>query len=75
MTRLAILSMWPNDRRQPVDADVDVLGGFLASRDVQIAAARRAGADEHRVVFFRQHVLQRVDDHTAELEIDTEFRM
>ena len=36
-------------RRQPVDADVDVRRRFLAARNVEVAAARRAAADEHRV--------------------------
>src|SRR6266498_18361 len=38
------------DRGQPVDADVDVLRRFLASGDVEVAAARGARADEDRVV-------------------------
>ncbi len=34
---------------QPVDADVDVRRRFLAPRNVGIATARRAGADEYRI--------------------------
>ena len=40
------------DRRQPVDADVDVRGRFAAAGNVEVAAARRAAADEDRVVAF-----------------------
>ena len=49
------------DAGQPVDADMDVGGGFLAAGNVEIAAARRAGADEDRVVAFGQQRLQAVD--------------
>ena len=62
ITRLPMLVMWPNDTlRQPVDADMDVGGGFLAAGDVEVAAARRAGADEDRVVVLGQQRLQAVD--------------
>ena len=57
ITRLPTLVMWPNETEdEPVEADMDVGGGFLAARHVEIAAARRAGADEHRVVAFGQHL-------------------
>ena len=36
-------------RRQPIDADMDVRRGFDAARNGQIAPARRAAADEHRI--------------------------
>ena len=39
------------DRFQPVDADVDAVG-FVAAREIEFLAARRAGADEDRVVAF-----------------------
>src|SRR5215213_2947113 len=39
-------------RREPIDADVDVLRRFLAAGKFQFAPARRAGADEHRVPAF-----------------------
>ena len=42
-------------RRQPVDADMDVLSGFLAAGDFQLASARRAAADEDRVVVLGEH--------------------
>src|SRR6201996_6818980 len=35
---------------KPVDTDVNVAGGFLATGDFKLAATRRAGADEDRVV-------------------------
>ncbi len=53
MTRRPIFSTWPNETDgEPFDADVDVGGGFLAAGDLELAAARRAGADEDRVVIF-----------------------
>src|SRR6185312_10064697 len=58
--------------RQPVDADMDVLGRFLAAGDVEIAAARRAGADEDRVPAFGDQRLQRVDALAA-AEFDAEI--
>jgi len=38
------------DIGEPVDADVDVFGRFLASRDVEVAATGRARTDEDRVI-------------------------
>ena len=55
ITRLPILVMWPNEtERQPVEADMDVGGRFLAAGHVEVAATRRAGADEDRVVSLRR---------------------
>ena len=59
------------DRREPVDADMDVGGGFLAAGNVEVAAARRAGADEDRVVAFGEQRLQAVDALAA-AELDAE---
>ena len=59
------------DVGQPVDADVDVLAGFLAAGNVELAAARRAGADEDRVEVLRQQRLHAVDALAA-LELDAE---
>ena len=59
------------DRGQPVDADMDVGGGFLAAGDLELAPARRAGADEHRVPAFRQQRLEAVDALAAD-ELDAE---
>ena len=52
-------------RGEPVDADVDVLGGFLAARNVELATARRAGADEYRVPAFGEQLLQAFDRPSA----------
>src|SRR4029077_20545888 len=41
-----LVDMAERDTRQPVDADMDVGGGFLAARDLELAAARRAPADK-----------------------------
>jgi hypothetical protein len=35
-----------------IGTDVDVLGRFLAARNIEIAAARRAAADENGVIIF-----------------------
>src|ERR1019366_7275058 len=48
------------DAGEPIDADVNVLGPFLAPRDVDVAAARRARTDEYRVVAFGQQGLHAV---------------
>ena len=63
--------MAERDRRQPFDADVDIGGGFLAAGDVELAAARGAGADEDRVVILVEQLLQAVDAMAA-LELDAE---
>src|SRR5580704_11212398 len=47
--------------REPVDADMDALCRFLAARNVEVAPARRAGADENRVPILRQQRLEAVD--------------
>src|SRR5690242_7953422 len=56
---------------EPLDADVDVLGRFLAPGNVELAPARRAGTDEDRVVVFGEQLLQAVDA-VAALELDAE---
>ena len=59
-------------RGQPVDADMDVLGRFLAAGNVEVAPARRAGADEDRVPALRQQRLHTVDARAA-AELDAEI--
>src|SRR4029077_9486312 len=49
------------DAGEPVDADVDVLGRFLAAGNVEVAAARCAAADKDGVEVFRQQRLHAVD--------------
>ena len=46
---------------EPVEADMNLRRGFLAAGQVQIAATRRAAADEHRVVALGQQILHRFD--------------
>src|SRR6267378_3292980 len=58
---------------QPVDADVDVLRRFLAPRNVEIAAARRARADKDRVVVLRKQLLH-ASDLRAAPELDAEIQ-
>src|SRR3954467_8537086 len=54
-----------------MDADVNIGGSFLAARNVELASARRAGADEHRVPALRQQRLEAVDALAAD-EFDAE---
>src|SRR5208282_1827332 len=54
------------DAGQPVDADMDVLSRFVATGDVEVAAARRAAADENRVKPFGQQRLHAVDALAAD---------
>ena len=58
--------------RQPVDADVDARRGFLASRNVDVAPARRPAADEDRVPAFGQQRLQ-APDPLSRAELDAEI--
>ncbi len=67
MTRLPIaVDVAERDAGQPVDADMDVLDRFLAAGNVEIAAARRAAADEDSVKIFREQRLQAVDALAAD---------
>jgi len=50
---------------------VDVGGGFLAAGNVELAPARCARADEHRVPAFRQQRLEAVDALATD-ELDAE---
>src|SRR4029079_11873530 len=47
------------NRGEPVDADVDVLRALPAARDVEVSAARCAGADEDGVVALLHQRLHR----------------
>ena len=59
---LADLVMWPKETLgEPVDADMNIGRGFLAAGNIEVATARRAGADEDRVPVFGQQRLQAVD--------------
>ena len=60
------------DAGEPVDADMDVLGRFLAAGNVEVAAARRAAADEDRVKVFGEQRLHAVDALAAD-EFDAEI--
>src|SRR5205823_15093334 len=53
------------------NADVDIGRCFLAAGDLEIAAARRTGADEDRVPAFRQQRFEAVDRLAAD-ELDAE---
>ena len=66
-----LLDMAERHAGKPVDADMDILRGFLAAGDIEFAAARCAGADEDRVVIFGQELPQAVDALAA-FEFDTE---
>src|SRR5579863_1518682 len=66
-----LLDMTKRDAGEPVDADVNIACRILAAGDVELAAARRAGAYEDRVVIFGKQLLQAVDACTAS-ELDAE---
>ena len=66
-----LADMFERDRGQPFDADVDVGGGFLAAWNLEFAAARRAGADEHRIEILGEQLLKAIDA-VAALELDAE---
>src|ERR1700733_2216715 len=55
-----LVDVTEGDAGEPVDADVNVLGRFLAAGDVEIAAARRAAAHEDRVKVLREQPLHTV---------------
>src|ERR1700722_11304893 len=67
-----LLDMTERHAGKPVDADVDMGGGFLAAGNVELAAARCAGADEDRVVILAEQRLQAVDALAA-FELDAEI--
>src|SRR5437016_7058262 len=54
--------MAERDGGQPVDADMDVGGGFLPAGDLELAAARRARADKDRVPALGEQRLQAADE-------------
>jgi hypothetical protein len=60
------------DAGEPVDADMDVPGGLSAARNVEIAAARRAGTDEDGVPILGEQRLEAVDA-LAGTELDAEI--
>src|SRR3546814_7559777 len=55
------------DVGQPVEADVDVRRAFPASRQVEVAPARSAAADEDGVEVLREQFLHRIDAPVAEI--------
>ena len=65
-----LLDVAEGDAGEPVDADMDVGGGLLAARDVEVPAAGRAGPDEHRVEAFGQEALEALDA-LAQAKLDT----
>src|ERR1700686_7826 len=67
-----LAGVFERDRGEPVDADVNIGGRFLAAGNIEFAAARRAGADKDRIVVFAEQFLQAVDALTA-FELDAEI--
>src|SRR6266436_8346327 len=57
---------------QPIDADVDVFGGFLAARNIEVTAARGAGADKDGVEIPGEQLSEAVDA-LAGAELDAEI--
>ena len=58
---------------EPVNANMDVGRALLPARNLQVAAARRAGTDEHRVVAFLYKRLEALDA-LPEASLDPETR-
>src|SRR5262249_17707077 len=56
-----LVDMAEGDAGQPVDADMDMAGRFASTRNVEIAAARRAAPDKDRIPFVTQQRLQATD--------------
>ncbi len=72
MTRLLIEVMWPNETLDSQSMPMWMfLPASLRPGNVELAAARRAGADEDRVEVLRQQRLHAVDALAA-LELDAE---
>ena len=67
-----LVDMAERHRGQPVDADMDIGGGLLAAGNVELAAARRAGADKHRVPALGEQFLHAADK-MAEPGLDAEI--
>ena len=62
ITRLPIVLTWPNDTEASQSMPMWMLaGGLLAARNLQVAPARRAAADEDRVIALRHQRLHRFD--------------
>ena len=59
-------------RREPVDADVDVLRPLLPPGNIQISSAGGAGADEDGVVAFGEQRFHAVDFSLLELRAEVE---
>src|SRR6266436_880491 len=58
---------------QPVDADVDVFGRFLAARNIEVTTARGAGADKDSVEILGKQLPEAVDAlPAAELHAEIE---
>ena len=86
MTRLPILSIWPNETLDSQSMPMWMLAAAsLPAGNVEVAAARRAGADEDRVVALGEQRLEAVDalaeagldahaEDVADLLVDHRFR-
>src|SRR5450759_3898624 len=66
-----LLDMTERHAGEPVDADVNIGGRLLAAGNVELASARRAGADKDSVVVLGEQLLQAVNALTAP-ELDAE---
>src|SRR5262249_44584406 len=56
-----LVGVTERDAGEPVDADMDVACRFLAAGNVELAAARRAAADEDRIIVFGEQLLHALD--------------
>ncbi len=68
-----LIDVTEGDAGEPIDADMDVAGCFLASGDFEIASSRRSATDEYRIPIVRQQRLQAADEFPeAGLDIHVE---
>jgi hypothetical protein len=63
--------VWPNDTDDSQSMPMWICARPRGGRDAQVAAARRAGADEHRVPVLAEQLLHRLDAHAA-AELDAQ---
>src|SRR5262245_17259065 len=71
--RLAdLVAVAERNARQPVDADMDVLGGLPAARNIEVTAARGAGANKDGVEIVGEEPSEAVDALAA-AELDAEI--
>src|SRR5580698_886334 len=69
-----LLDVTECDRLEPCDTDVHVRGGLRATREAQLLALRRTGADKHRVESASREQLAHALDGVVELQVHSHAR-